>query len=87
MDLKKPDETVINIGSGEETTINRVCELAQKITGQLPEIVYNPKRVGGLDRMRADLTLAREMMSVIHLSKLFERNMRVLHRRRKTVVP
>ena len=62
MDLKKPDETVINIGSGEETTINRVCELAQKITGQLPEIVYNPKRVGGPDRMRADLTLAREML-------------------------
>ena len=63
MDLKNPDETVINIGSGEETTINRVCELAKKITGQSPEIVYNPKRVGGPDRMCADLTLAREMLA------------------------
>ena len=63
MDLKNPDETVINIGSGEETTINRVCELAKKITGQSPEIVYNPKRIGGPDRMCADLTLAREMLA------------------------
>ena len=62
MKLKNPDETVINIGSGRETTINQVCEMACRITGQQPETVFNQKRVGGPDRMCADLTLARELL-------------------------
>lgn len=62
MKLKKPNETVINIGSGHETTINQVCEMACRITGKQPEIVFNQKRVGGPDRMCADLTLARELL-------------------------
>ncbi len=62
MKLKNPNETVINIGSGRETTINQVCEMACRITGQQPEIVFNQKRVGGPDRMCADLTLARELL-------------------------
>ena len=62
MRLKNPDETVINIGSGRETTIHQVCEIACRITGKQPEIVFNQKRVGGPDRMCADLTLARELL-------------------------
>lgn len=62
MKLKNPNETVINIGSGRETTINQVCEMACRITGHQPEIVFNQKRVGGPDRMCADLTLARELL-------------------------
>lgn len=62
MKLKNPNESVINIGSGRETSIQQVCDLACRITGRTPEIVFNQKRVGGPDRMCADLTLARELL-------------------------
>lgn len=60
--LKNAQELVINIGSGIETSVNEVLDLAQKITGSSPEVVYNQRRPGGPDRMCADLTLANEIL-------------------------
>ena len=60
--LEDSDETLINVGSGQETSVNEVLELAQKVTGETPQVLYNPKRVGGADRMCADLTIAREKL-------------------------
>ena len=57
--LEDSDETVINIGSGYETSVKEVLEIAEKVTGETPQVVYNPRRVGGADRMCADLTIAR----------------------------
>ena len=60
--ISNPQELVINIGSGIETTVSQVLEYAIGITGIEPEIVYNQRRVGGPDRMCADLTLAKARM-------------------------
>ena len=57
--LEDSDETVINVGSGQETSVKEVLEIAEKVTGETPQVVYNPRRVGGADRMCADLTIAR----------------------------
>ncbi len=56
--VPNPQELVINIGSGIETMVSQVLDQAIEITGIEPEIVYNQRRVGGPDRMCADLTLA-----------------------------
>ena len=61
--LNNSEELVINIGSGQETSVNEVLELAQKVTGIEPQVVHNPRRVGGADRMCADLTLARKVLN------------------------
>ncbi len=60
--LDDKSETLINIGSGVETTINRVLEVAKDVTGKDPQVVYNPRRVGGADRMCADLTIAKNKL-------------------------
>lgn len=60
--LEDSDETVINVGSGRETTVNEVLEIAEKITGIEPQVVHNPRRVGGANRMCADLTIAEKKL-------------------------
>ena len=60
--LEDKSETLINIGSGVETTINQVLTVAETVTGQTPQVVYNPRRGGGADRMCADLTIAKSKL-------------------------
>jgi UDP-glucose 4-epimerase len=56
------DRQIINVGSGTETTIRELAKLAVEVTGGQPEIVYNPRNEGGLSRLCADLTLARNKL-------------------------
>ncbi len=65
-------ELVINIGSGIETSVTDVLGLARKITGSSPEVVYNQRRPGGPDRMRADLTLANQILNFYPKTSLEE---------------
>lgn len=58
MNLENSDETVINVGSGVETSVNDVLSLAEKVTGMVPQVIYNQRRGGGASRMCADLTIA-----------------------------
>ena len=60
--LEDSDETVINVGSGQETTVNEVLNIAQKVTGIAPQVIHNPHRVGGAARMCADLTIAKKKL-------------------------
>ena len=60
--LEDSDETVINVGSGQETTVNEVLNIAQKVTGIAPQVIHNPRRVGGAARMCADLTIAKKKL-------------------------
>ncbi len=60
--LEDSDETVINIGSGVETSVKDVLGIARKVTGVEPQVVHNPRRVGGADRMCADLTIAEKKL-------------------------
>jgi len=64
------EEPIINIGSGTETSVRELARLVIEITGGKPEEVYNPKAGGGVSRMRADISLAREKLNYIPLISL-----------------
>jgi UDP-glucose 4-epimerase len=57
------DGLVINIGSGEETTINDLVKAVREVTGSNAEVIYNPKTSGGVSRLCADLTLASQKLN------------------------
>lgn len=57
------DGMVINIGSGTETSISELIRCVQDVTGSNAEVIYNPKTSGGVSRLCADLTLAREKLN------------------------
>src|SRR5512134_719353 len=54
---------VINIGSGEETSIRDLIKAVQDVTGSNAEVIYNPKTSGGVSRLCADLTLASQKLN------------------------
>ena len=55
--------STINVGSGEETSVRELVRLVSDITGGHPEVMYNPRVDTGPDRLRADLTLARDKLN------------------------
>ena len=57
------DGMVINIGSGSETSVSDLIKCVQEVTGSNAEVIYNPKTSGGVSRLCADLTLAREKLN------------------------
>ncbi len=61
---------VINIGSGTETSIRDLAKVVIDITGGDPEEVYNPRISGGVSRMCADITLAKEKLDYIPMIPL-----------------
>ena len=62
----------INVGSGTEVSVRELARLATEVTGGHPEIVYNPRNEGGLSRLCADLTLAREKLGYEPKTSLLE---------------
>src|SRR5512141_2474085 len=54
---------VINVGSGAETSVRDLVKQVLDVTGGKPEVVYNSKTSGGVSRMAADLTQAREKLN------------------------
>ncbi len=56
------NQLTINVGSGTETSIRDLAKLTVEVTGGHPEIVYNPRNEGGLSRLSADISLAREKL-------------------------
>lgn len=57
------NQTIINIGSGQEVSIRELIRLVQEATGCHPEVVFNPKNEGGPSRMCADISLARQKLN------------------------
>jgi UDP-glucose 4-epimerase len=57
------DGLVINIGSGEETSILGLIKAVQEVTGSNAEVIHNPKTSGGVSRLCADLTLASQKLN------------------------
>ena len=54
---------IINVGSGVETSVRQLAELVLEVTGGHAEVVYNPRRGGGVPRMCADLTKAAQVLN------------------------
>lgn len=56
------DRKVINVGSGVETAMNALVEALERVTRKSAAVVRNPVQGGGVSRMRADLTLAGQLL-------------------------
>lgn len=54
--------SIINIGSGNETSIRELVRLVKEITGSHSEVIYNPQTDPGVSRMCANLTEARQKL-------------------------
>ncbi len=57
------DGLVINIGSGTETSVRDLVNTVTDVVPGKAEVIYNPRVSGGVSRMCADLTLAKEKLS------------------------
>jgi UDP-glucose 4-epimerase len=66
------NQLTINVGSGSETSIREIAKQAVEVTGGHPEIVYNPRNEGGLSRLCADISLAREKLGYAPKTSLAE---------------
>lgn len=56
------NQKIINIGSGTETSVRELVNMALDVTGGKPEVVFNPRNEGIPRRMCADITLAGEAL-------------------------
>jgi len=56
------DGEIINVGSGTEVSVTDLADLVLEVTDGEPEVVHNPKSDGGVKRMRADITRARDLL-------------------------
>lgn len=56
------NQEVINIGSGKETSVREVAELARKLGGERAEILYAPRNDPGVSRLCADIQLAQKKL-------------------------
>jgi len=54
---------VINVGSGQETSVHNLLNLVLDTTGSRANVIYNPKIPGGVSRMCADLSLAGQKLN------------------------
>jgi UDP-glucose 4-epimerase len=53
---------VINIGSGQETSIRELVDRIARATGRPAAIITNPQKPGGVPRLAADISRARELL-------------------------
>lgn len=53
---------VINVGSGEETSLHGLVAVLGDLTGKRPEIIENRQQGGGLTRLVADLEVAKRLL-------------------------
>ncbi len=68
--VKGMDGRVINVGSGTETSIRELARLVVSVTEGDPEEVFNPRISGGVSRMCADISLAKEKLNYVPLIPL-----------------
>ncbi|GAP12153.1 UDP-glucose 4-epimerase [Bellilinea caldifistulae] len=57
------DQMTINVGSGVETSVRDLVKVVISVTGNEPEVVYNPRSDGGPARMCADLRRAAALLN------------------------
>jgi UDP-glucose 4-epimerase len=56
------DRRIVNVGSGHETSINDLASLVASVTGASVELLHSPAESGGVGRLCADLTAARQLL-------------------------
>jgi UDP-glucose 4-epimerase len=53
---------IVNIGSGQETTLLQLIDTLSNVTGRRPEVIHSPRQSGGLARLVADISQARQLL-------------------------
>jgi UDP-glucose 4-epimerase len=66
------DRRIINVGSGRETSINDLVALVARVTGREVDVLHSPAESGGVARLCADLTAARQLLDYAPHVGLFE---------------
>jgi len=56
------DRHIINVGSGQEVSINQLVEKVARATGRKTESLYSQANDGGVSRLVADISLARRKL-------------------------
>ena len=56
------DRRVINVGTGRETSINDLADLVAQVTHKQVEVLRSPAESGGVSRLCADVTVARQLL-------------------------
>jgi UDP-glucose 4-epimerase len=56
------DQAVINIGSGVEVSINSLLATTARVVGKEVSVIQNTDQSGGVSRLCADITLARQLL-------------------------
>jgi UDP-glucose 4-epimerase len=59
---KDVNRKVINIGSGIETRVTDLALMIEKVTGRRADRVWNREKTGGVSRLVADISMAREYL-------------------------
>jgi len=53
----------MNVGSGREISVNELVQVVEQATGRRAHVVRNPAEPGGVSRLCADISLARERLN------------------------
>ena len=69
---------IINVGSGQETSVNQLVRKVIEITGNHPQVVVNHTHDSGPSRMRADLATAKKKLGYTPKTNLDEGIQRIL---------
>jgi UDP-glucose 4-epimerase len=56
------NRAVINIGSGQEVSVNELAALVGRVTGKRVNVLHNRTQSGGVSRLVADVRLAQELL-------------------------
>jgi UDP-glucose 4-epimerase len=56
------NRAVINIGSGRELSINELAVRVGHVTGKRIDVLHNRMQLGGVSRLVADVSLARQLL-------------------------
>lgn len=56
------DNLVINIGSGNETSVRDLIKIIMEVTGVKTDAIFNHRTDPGVSRMRADISLAKDKL-------------------------
>ena len=56
------DRRVINVGTGRETSINELADMVAQAAGKQVEVLRSPAESGGVSRLCADVSVARQLL-------------------------
>lgn len=56
------DQLVINIGSGEEVSVNALVAAVERVVGKSVSVIHNTDQGGGVSRLCADIKLAQRLL-------------------------